>query len=51
MINRNAIKISYSCTVNFRRKIITHNNNIFNKPSNKTNNNLCKCSKELLPLK
>ena len=54
IFNRNTIKISYSCTSNFKSKIIAHNNKILNKDNtndkNNTNDKLCNCRKEPCPL-
>ena len=51
---RNTIKISYSCTNNFRSKIIAHNNKILNKSNiddkNTIKDKLCNCRKEPYPL-
>ena len=48
IFNRNTIKISYSCTSNFKNKIKVHNNKILNK--NDTNDKFCNCRKEPCPL-
>ena len=54
IFNRNTIKISYSCTNNFRSKIIAHNNKILNKSNiddkSTIKDKLCNCRKEPCPL-
>ena len=54
MFNRNAIKISYSCTSNFRSKMLAHNSKILNKNNinekSNTKDKVCDCCKELYPL-
>ena len=56
VVNRNCIKLSYSCMKNMKQIIQSHNNKIMtkfhnSKPSNQpTNDKLCNCRKEQCPL-
>ena len=56
VVNRNCIKLSYSCMNNIKQIIQSHNNKIMtkfynSKPSNQpTNDKLCNCRKEQCPL-
>ena len=54
IFNRNTIKISYSCTNNFRCKIIAQNNKMLNKnkieEKSTIKDKLCNCRKKPCPL-
>ena len=43
ILNRKTVKISYSCTENFERKIQKHNKKILNENRADNNQNLCNC--------
>ena len=44
IINRNTVKISYSCMPNFKQKISNHNNKIKNKQETVEPDEMCNCS-------